>query len=136
MSGQKLGAGLATAVVVAAIVAGLVISGSPQRQRLLRLDEQRVSDLQSLSASLSTHYASTRELPAELAGLVDGRIRSSLPRDPETDQAYAYALLERRVFELCAEFALPSDDPQPDEFWSHEAGRQCFRFDLSSMRFQ
>jgi hypothetical protein len=136
VSGQKLAAGLAIAVVVAAIVAGLVISGSPERQRVLGLDEQRVRDLQSLAQSLSAYYRNTRELPATLADLVDGRTRSSLPRDPETGEEYAYELPERRVFNLCAEFALPSEDPQPDEFWSHEAGRRCFRFDLSTIRFE
>jgi hypothetical protein len=136
VSGQKLAAGLVIVVVVAAIVAGLVISGSPERQRLLRLDERRVNDLRTLSQWVSVHYSSTRELPAELAELVDGRTMSSVPRDPESNEAYAYEILERRVYQLCADFGLPSEDPQPDQFWAHETGRQCFRFDLSSMRFQ
>lgn len=136
MSGQRLAAGLAIAVVVAAIVAGLVISGSPEQQRLLRLDSQRVNDLQSLSQWISVNYSSTRELPAELAELVDGRMLSRVPRDPESDQAYAYEILDRREYRLCAEFALPSEHPELDGFWAHAAGRQCFRFDLSSMRFE
>ena len=136
MSGQRLAAGLAVVVVVAAIVAGLLISGSPQRQRLLRLDEQRVDDLQNLAQWLSDRYETERALPGELADLVDGRRLSTLPRDPESDQQYDYAILERRAFELCAEFALASEDPQPDEFWAHEAGRQCFRFDVPSTGFQ
>ncbi len=136
MNGQRLAAGLAIAVVVAAIVTGLVISGSPQHQRLLRLDQQRVYDLQSLSQSLYAHYSNERELPTDLAELVDGRNRLSLPRDPESDQAYAYEILERREFQLCGEFALPSEGPQFDEFWAHAEGRQCFRFDLSSLRFE
>jgi hypothetical protein len=135
MSWQRLASAFAIIVVVAAIVAGLVISGSPERQRLLRLDEQRVSDLRTLSQRLSSRYASTRELPAELAGLVDGRTLSSLPRDPESDEPYVYELPERRVFRLCAEFALASEDREPDDFWSHGAGRQCFSFDLSDVRF-
>lgn len=130
MSRQRLAAGLAIAVVIAAIVAGLTISGSPQRQRLLRLDQQRVYELQGISRSLSDRYANTRTLPAALADLVDGRTRSSLPRDPVSGEPYGYEILERRAFQLCAEFALASEDPEPDEFWSHEAGRQCFRFDL------
>lgn len=136
MSWQRLASAFAIAVVVAAIVARLVISGSPERQRLLRLDEQRVSDLRNLSQWVSSSYSNARELPEELAGLVDGRMLSALPRDPESGQVYEYEVLERRVFQLCAEFALASEDRQPDEFWSHEAGRKCFRFDLSSMRFQ
>jgi hypothetical protein len=136
MRRQVLASALAIAVVVAAIVAGLVVSGSPQRQRQLRLDEQRVNDLRSLSQSITAHYRNTRELPGQITEIVDGRTRSTLPRDPESGQAYVYETQERRVFQLCAEFALPSEDTQPDEFWSHQAGRQCFRFDLSSLRFQ
>ena len=136
MSWQRLGSALAIVVVVGATVAGLVISGSPERQRLLRLDERRIRDLQSLSNGISLQYQTTRELPADLAGLVDGRIRSSVPRDPVSGEQYAFEILERREFQLCAEFALPSEDVPPDDFWSHEAGRQCFRFDLASLRFQ
>jgi hypothetical protein len=136
VSGQKLAAGLAIVVVVAAIVVGLVISGSPERQRLLRLDSQRVSDLRNLSQWISVHYTSTRELPAELAEMVNGRMLSRVPLDPESGEAYAYEILDRREYELCAEFALPSEDPQLDGFWAHEAGRKCFPFDVASVGVQ
>ena len=136
MSWQKIAGGLAIVVVVAAIVAGLVVSGSPERQRLARLDSQRVNDLQVLSQWVSVHYSNTRELPAELAELADGRMMSRVPRDPVSDEAYAYEILERREYQLCAEFALSSEGPELDGFWAHQAGRQCFRFDLSSMRFE
>jgi len=38
-----------TAAVIMVIITGLILSGSPKEQRLVRLDEQRVSDLRNLS---------------------------------------------------------------------------------------
>jgi type II secretory pathway pseudopilin PulG len=136
MNWQRLAAGLAVAVVVAAIVTGLVISGSPQRQRLLRLDEQRIQDLRSLQSAVHRHYSNGSTLPAALEELVDGRNLSALPRDPVSGQDYGYELLERRVFQVCAEFALPSDESEPEDFWKHADGRHCFRFDVSNLRLE
>ena len=134
MNWQRLAAGFVIALVVAAIVAGLVVSGSPQRQRMLRLDERRVRDLQSLQTSLSYRYTETGALPATLEDLVDGRLLSAVPRDPESGEPYAYEVTARRVFRLCAEFALPSEGPEPADFWAHAAGRQCFDFDYATLR--
>ena len=134
MSRERLAMGLAIALVVAVIVAGLVVSGSPQRQRMLRLDERRVADLRSLQNSLTYRYTETGVLPATLADLVDGRILTAVPRDPESGEQYLYEMTERRAFRLCAEFAMPSEGPEPEDFWAHAAGRQCFDFDFSTVR--
>jgi type II secretory pathway pseudopilin PulG len=130
----RLASGLAIALVVAAIVAGLIVSGSPQRQRMLRLDEQRVRDLQALQTNLSRRYTETGALPATLEDLIDGRLLSAVPRDPESGQSYVYEMTGRRVYRLCAEFALPSEGPEPNDFWAHAAGLQCFDFDYATLR--
>jgi hypothetical protein len=135
VSWQRVAGFLAVSVFVAAVVAGLVISGSPGRQRALRLDEQRVADLRSLSNALSRYYRETRKLPGQLEALVDGRALAYMPRDPLADVLYEYEVLEPYAFDLCAAFELESVNAQAGDFWDHGQGRQCFRFDYSTMRF-
>ena len=120
--------------VAAAIVAGLVVSGSPERQRMLRTDETRVSDLQRIMGHVQRYYRESRRLPESLDTLVDGRIAAGIPRDPQTDARYEYEATGRASFELCAEFALESGAVDPRfEFWVHDAGRECYAFDLTNM---
>ena len=52
------------AVVVAAVIAGLWLIGSPADQRQQRLDERRVSDLEQLSQAVYRHRNERRALPA------------------------------------------------------------------------
>lgn len=118
------------AVFVAAIVAGLVISGSPAEQRRLRADERRVSDLQQLSRAVERYYIQTERLPRELDTLVNGWISSGLPRDPETEAGYDYEITGDSTYRLCAEFARESA-PGTEQFWSHRAGRHCYELDFS-----
>jgi hypothetical protein len=133
MTSGRPTASLATAVVVAAIGAGLVVSGSPERQREIRADRQRVADLSRLSSALSLHYRETRELPQSLEPLVNGRILTSLPRDPVSDLPYPYQRSGAARYRLCAQFARESTEPAGD-FWQHAAGERCFAFDLTDIR--
>lgn len=122
------GVGLA---VGAAIVAGLVISGSPAEQRRLREDDARVADLRRLSRSIERYYRDTERLPESLPVLLNGWASTAIPQDPVTDAAYAYTIDGPRRYRLCAEFALESDADGQAEFWAHDAGRHCFAFDYS-----
>jgi hypothetical protein len=131
MSSHRAAAYASIAVVGAAIVVGLYVSGSPSDQRLLRLDERRVADLMRLSSALSRYFSETGELPADLGELVDGRRLSSLPRDPVSDSSYVYMITGDEQFELCAEFSRESEYDPNENFWGHAAGRACFPFDYS-----
>lgn len=130
MSPQRIAACASIAVVAVAIAVGLYLSGSPGEQRLRRLDERRVTDLQRLSSALQVYHRQTGQLPADLERLVDGRRLSSLPRDPVTDEPYELRITGDERFELCAEFSRASII-EPDGFWSHGPGRKCFEFDYS-----
>lgn len=134
MSAGRLGLVAVVLIVVAAIVAGLLISGSPERQRLLRADETRVSDLQRIANSLQRYYLETGQLPDELNTLVNGWTTAGLPVDPGTERAYEYEVTGDRSFRLCAVFALESGQQDPrQEFWNHTAGRNCFPQDYSRL---
>lgn len=120
-------------IVIAAIVAGLVISGSPAEQRRLRADDRRVGDLQQLARTIERYYVDTESLPAELDALVNGWISSGLPRDPTTATEYDYEVTGSSTFRLCAEFARESRPNAEPEFWSHGPGRHCYSLDFSEL---
>jgi hypothetical protein len=119
-------------VVAAAVVAGLFFVGLPSEQRVLRLDERRIADLRQLQYAVDAYWYEHRELPGNLAGVVDGRRLSRLPLDPTSDQSYEYRATEERRYELCATFARPSPVEDARDFWSHEAGRKCFSFEVTA----
>ena len=118
------------AVVVAAVIAGLWLIGSPADQRQQRLDERRVSDLEQLSQAVYRHRNERRALPASTSELVNGRRLSRLPFDPSTEEPYEYRVTGERQFELCAVFARPSRPEDAKDFWQHGAGRHCYEFDV------
>src|SRR5687767_3423018 len=117
---------VSSAIVAIAILAGLYLSGSPAEQRLLRLDERRISDLVQLSYTISNYREQSGQLPLELAVLVDGQRLRSLPADPQTGVVYAYEIADTDSYRLCAEFSRPSLQTTPDDFWAHPEGRHCF----------
>ncbi|MEK7588470.1 MAG: DUF5671 domain-containing protein [Patescibacteria group bacterium] len=132
------------------------IAGSPTTQRLLRLDDRRVSDLQNIQYQVINHWQQKEKLPATIAELSNPLTGYSLPVDPEFEKglSYEYIVKDAMSFELCATFARPipkgwreysnggvmpmypekdiavSSYPYPgggvNESWSHEAGRTCF----------
>ena len=131
MNVQRVLAWSSAAAVAAAVAAALWIAGSPAEQRLLRLDEQRLSDLMRLTRALDAYWQENERLPARLDELVDGRRLSRLPADPAGGAAYEYRVAAPAEFELCAEFSRPSTDDTPvQDFWHHEEGRHCYAFDL------
>jgi hypothetical protein len=117
-------------VVAGAIVAGLLVMGSPAEQRQLQLDVRRVGDLRMLAAVVTGRWSQTQQLPATTAELVDGRSLSRLPADPSTGASYDYRVTGARRFELCATFARASPAQERSDFWAHDAGRRCFAFDV------
>ncbi len=133
-----------TIVVLAAIVGGFFIAGSPFTQRLVRFDAQRVSDLQSIQYQIVNYWQKKNKLPAVLTDLNDPISNVQVPVDPETHVAYRYRVTGNLEFELCADFNLHSQvqdkrgysagyatepygpTPLGSETWDHVAGEQCF----------
>lgn len=125
-------------LVVGSIVAGFSVLGSPQSQRMLRYDSQKVSDLQSIQWQLINYWQQKGSLPENLEGLVDPISGFSLPRDPQTKVSYEYKKTGTMSFELCAEFnkesskdefsrvAYPEPIGKTPENWQHGAGPHCF----------
>lgn len=134
---------VAALVVLATLITGFFVMGSPLAQREYRLDQDRANDLLSIQWEIVNYWQSKEALPADLAVLEDDLRGFRAPVDPVTGEPYEYGVTGGLSFELCATFDRESRDdlegrgsyPAYDEFsrafpegssWEHEAGRQCF----------
>jgi len=131
MNINRVAAMVTSIAVLIVVIAAFELLGSPTDQRLQRLDERRVSDLQQLAQAVDTYHAQRDALPEDLEALVDGRRLSRLPTDPASDQPYRYEPLADHRYRLCASFARASAPESPPAFWQHDAGSSCFEFEAT-----
>ncbi len=131
--GNRVLLGVVAAVIVAAVVAGLMALGSPVDERARRLDEQRIRELQELRTAIDLHFRRDGALPDSLEHVVR---RSPLPvrlTEPEGGRSYGYEVIDSTSYRLCATFRFPTPDDEESRYpyakeWAHGAGRQCYRF--------
>ncbi len=120
-----------------AIVSGFLIVGSPTKQRNLRFDGERASDLQNIQYQIVTYWQQKQKLPTSLTEIVNPISGNYVPTDPENKTSYGYTIKGDKSFELCATFTLKMQDTSsmtypayPDNAqnhnWTHNAGRTCF----------
>jgi hypothetical protein len=81
---------VAGVVVLGLILAGFSIMGSPKTQRLLRYDEQKVTDLQNIQWQIVNFWQQKEGLPKTLKELKDPISGFTAPLDSQTEQAYQY----------------------------------------------
>ncbi|MDP3958046.1 MAG: DUF5671 domain-containing protein [bacterium] len=147
------------AFVLVSVVLGFLVMGSPATQRSLRFDSMRISHLQQIQWQVANHWQQKQKLPAALSELEDAIQGIVIPKDPETEEPYAYRVTNaaKNEFELCATFDLPSQNLKgrgvygkggivPSEpyygggfddsaYFKHEAGKQCFTRTIDPDRF-
>lgn len=148
-------AGLVSSAVLAmalvSVVAGFFIIGTPGEIRMLRFDEQKVSDLQGIQYQIVNYYQQKEELPADLTFLDDPISSFMTPMDPQSGATYRYAITGTLSFELCATFNKPTPDTRGqgaypardmsypsmgiDDNWQHEAGDVCFTRTIDPERY-
>lgn len=135
-------------IVLGSIIVGFMVIGSPREQRELRLDSQRVSDLQSLQWQVISYWQGKATLPTSLDEVSDPIRGGFVPTDPQSGEPYEYQKISNLSFELCANFSRESREVRPTmagsvarplpamersymgpetENWQHGAGRQCFQ---------
>jgi hypothetical protein len=132
---EAIGVGVSLLVIIA-IVGAFFIVGSPETARLLRIDERKVQDLQTIQWQLVNFWQTKQALPESTLELNDPLSNFTLPVDPETGEAYRYERIHSSSFRLCATFNVPSRElprgamTQPmypgEENWQHGEGEQCF----------
>lgn len=118
-------------VAVLSIIYGFYVAGSPQNQRLVRLDEQKVLDLQNIQSRILYYWQQKGSLPPSLASLNDPLSGFVVPKDPQTSADYGYQPAGAHAFQLCANFNQPSQNSDipatsPDQNWQHGSGQACF----------
>jgi hypothetical protein len=118
---------LSAIVMIAAVVSGLIVIGSPSEFRMRRFDERRANDLASISSAVRTYRLTHESLPQKLGDL-EAAITYNL-KDP-VGRPYEYAIKDEFSYELCAEFDTTTDTLTATRFRSvfekHGSGRQCF----------
>lgn len=130
---------VAVVFILASIVLGFMVIGSPASQRERRYDNQRVVDLQNIQWQIVNYWQQKETLPNTLDELRDPLSGFVVPTDPATKSAYTYKKTGPLAFELCATFdegtmAARSVAQYPltypigrmGETWEHTQGVQCF----------
>ncbi len=140
--------------VLASVVAGFFIIGSPADQRLYRFDEQKVSDLQTIQWQLVNYWQTKGALPDTIELLNDPLAGFVLPVDAQTGVPYRYERTSDSSFKLCAVFnreslesqnqygvARPLSDPEMVKGdliqgpFAHGAGEVCFDRTIDPERY-
>jgi len=136
----KKAAWAAGAIILASAILGFSLMGSPAKQRDLRFDEERISDLQEIQNGVVDYWYQKEILPQNLDELnVTGR---AVANDPETAKDYEYKTTGEISFEICADFKteLTAQEMRDKEYyrysraglktepqnWIHNVGRACF----------
>ena len=123
----------AAAVVMASIVTGVILVGSPSEGRLQRFDSTRIDDLKGIMVAMDSFWGRNERLAVSLEELMaDPRVEVAT-QDPGSEEPYDYTPMDEESYELCATFDLESPvptRPSSADFWRHGAGRQCFELDV------
>lgn len=142
MSGKKIFISAIVLVIAAAVAAGLFLSGSPERERMRRFDQERLNDLSQISYAIDSYRNQEKKLPATLEELKTKRdlyVRSL--KDPRTAKPYEYSATATSTYQLCASFETDSDaelartlaqrpDIEGQDFWKHPIGRKCYELEV------
>jgi hypothetical protein len=131
---NQLFAGVVSAAVLVVVIAGLIVAGSPNQERMRRADQERVNDLQMISSSIQGYMYDNSVLPESLVELARSpNVYLQRVNDPETGAPYIYTPGVDGHYQLCATFETDSDSgpdqpaiPQPTGFWAHGVGERCF----------
>jgi len=141
---------VAAVLVLGSIVLGFVVIGSPQSQRLVRYDDQKINDLRMIQSQVVQYWQSKKAIPATLNDLRDPISGFTIPTDPQSQKEYSYRKTGDVSFELCAEFNLKTSSTEEkvrmqkspvyyegmiDENWAHEKGTACFQRTIDPDRY-
>jgi len=139
--------GIVSFVILATVIAGFFVIGSPQSAREIRLDQQRISDLQNIQWQIVNFWQLKERLPESLDEIEDPLSGWMNPRDPQTNELYEYEKTGDLTFRLCATFNAESQRPTEaaampvrtyggvEENFQHGVGRECFDRTIDPERY-
>lgn len=119
----------AVVVAIATIAAAITVMGTPGEQRLARIDDRRVDDLETLDYAIRAFAEKRGTLPPDLATIAREPGRQLPLKDPESSAPYEYRATATSAYQLCAVFN--TDTAQALSVpvrgaWAHGIGRTCF----------
>lgn len=140
----KASAVISLLCIIAVIVLGFMVIGSPRTQRLAKHDEAKIYDLQNLASQIRYFYDTNKVLPQTLTELSQSNTYGArMYADQQTGEPYVYKIIDATTFEVCAEFNRDSDSNtransviEPvqapmygslDMWNTYSAGESCFR---------
>lgn len=119
--------------VVATVIGGIMLLGSPTKERMRKLDERRIENLIKITNAINLYWTRHKGLPPSIEELSREPGINIMPLDPETGQSYEYKVLDEKNYQLFANFAYDTAEEQNTHqkvFWSHGIGRQCFYLEV------
>ncbi len=143
-------------IVISSIVGGFFIMGSPQTQRLIRLDRGKIDNLSGIQWQITNFYQQKGRLPNTLEELKDPLVGFITPKDSQTGKEYGYVLADGLKFYLCADFNKESRGfnkkqtksngirssikynsgySTDGENWAHSEGEVCFERTIDPDKF-
>jgi len=130
---------ISSILVLVLIISSFFVFGSPMTVRKQRMDDRRISDLQSIQWQLVNYWQQKGSLPVALSDIADPISGFYTPVDPETGNAYTYEKNGTKAFKLCADFSFDNSSGIGEansvpvyskgvinEGWKHGTGTVCF----------
>jgi len=131
---------VALVFVVALVVWGFAVIGSPRTQQLIKYDQQKISDLQGLNYQLQNYYQMHGNIPSAIFDLDCAQSPSNC-MDKQTNKSYEYIKTGDVSYEFCAVFNKSSADEKipyttyyaetGPNFSQYDAGRSCFEYKMT-----
>jgi Domain of unknown function (DUF5671) len=126
-------------IILASIVVGFMVLGSPHTQQLVKYDEQKVVSLQNIDSGIKYFWQTNSKLPDSLNSITGCDVQSSLSNglcvDQQTNKSFEYNKINDKEYEICAEFNKEAIYPAQAYIsytyyggvWNHPAGHYCFK---------
>jgi len=127
--GNVVFVGASVAVVVLALIAGLVVSESPWAARERKLDQLLVVRLTTIETAIASYHRINGKLPVKLTDLLDSPQTIPYGATKETLAEISYTAVPEPGldYSLCAVFLRSNTEIQAVyQAWQHDAGRKCF----------
>lgn len=129
-------------IILLSIICGFSVLGSPKTQRLLRYDNQKITDLQNIEWQVINYWQENGSIPNQMPNILI---------DSQTGSPYKYSKTGDLSFELCTNFNLSNHSspnanivpvgvsypkgPNQNENWDHEAGEKCFERSIDPIAY-
>lgn len=140
---EKIFVWIVSLIVLGGVAGGFVIAGSPFEQRYLKIDQQRINDLQMLQGQIENYWQQKSALPKSFDELAINNFGVPIPYDPETRHSYEYNKTGDLTYQLCATFSTDSQNNNQKQSypravypagpmgtyaqnWDHSKGYICF----------